>query len=93
MSYIRGKMDVFPEICHLIASAYNRVCIKIWFLKNIFFHFEVVHLKIQKNVLYVLGDFENHNILFKFIWNRVVLYHRHRWSGQLIPQKSWYLSG
>lgn len=56
-----------PEMGHLIASAYSRMCIDIkrYGFSEMFFHFEVTRFKIQPNTLCVLDRFQNHYILFK----------------------------
>lgn len=59
----------FSKKGHLIASAYNRVCIDLikYDFSKTFFQFKMAYHKIQSDALVLLDDFQNHDILFKFI--------------------------
>ena len=64
-----AKLMCFLEIGCLIACAYDKVCIDLTrydCLKEKKNHYAPPHLKIQIIISYVLGGFQNHNILFKF---------------------------
>lgn len=58
-----------------------------------FFHFVVVHFKIHLDASYVLGGFQNHYILFKFIWHHSVLYKDITEVDDTFHKRGWNLVG